>query len=122
MRKRVKFLSDVRDEELPILMRHAALFVYPSWAEGFGIPPLEAMASGVPVICSNTTSLPEVAGNAAFLINPNSIEQLADGIRKILGDADVRRKMRETGLVQARKFSWEIAAQKTLEGYKIALE
>ena len=122
MRKRVKFLSDVGDEELPILMRHAALFVYPSWAEGFGIPPLEAMASGVPVICSNTTSLPEVAGNAAFLINPNSIEQLADGIRKILGDADVRRKMRETGLVQARKFSWEIAAQKTLEGYKIALE
>jgi len=120
--QRVRILEDVDDDDLPVIYRHAKLFVYPSWAEGFGIPPLEAMASGIPVISSNTTAIPEVTGDAALLIDPGSPVQIAEGMTRVMGDDPLRRDMVAKGLARALEFSWENAAKKTLEGYADALK
>lgn len=121
LKNKVHILEDVSNDELPALYRNAKLFVYPSWAEGFGIPPLEAMASGVPVICSNTTAFPEIVGNAAILVRPDDVEQLAQAVKMALGDPSQRKKMIEAGLEQSQGFTWENAARRTLDGYEVAL-
>ncbi|MDZ4078363.1 glycosyltransferase family 1 protein [Hydrocarboniphaga sp.] len=107
---RVKLLSDVEDQTLPAVIRHALVFVYPAFAEGFGMPVAEAMASGVPVITSNTTSLPEVVGGAALLVDPHSIQDIAAAIRSVLANLELRSNMRKKGLEQVQKFSWEGSA------------
>ncbi len=96
----------------------AACFVYPSLYEGFGMPPLEAMASGIPVITSNTSSLPEVVGDAALLVDPKSEEELRSAITKVVSDSELRQTLSEKGLDQAKKFSWDQIAQDTLKVYE----
>ncbi len=121
LKGRVKFLDNVGDDDLPSLYRHATLFVYPSWAEGFGIPPLEAMASGVPVISSNTTSLAELASGAALTVDPGDISRIAEAIKAVLGSAEMRDKLSKAGLHRAGEYSWVSAAKATIEGYEAAV-
>lgn len=118
---RVKLLEAVDDAALPAVMRHALLLAYPSVAEGFGMPVLEAMASGVPVITSEGTSLPEVAGDAAWLVPPTSVDALAEALRSLLADADRRSAMIDAGLHQARRFDWDHAAAALLSGMRAIL-
>jgi glycosyltransferase involved in cell wall biosynthesis len=114
----VKYIGYVSDGELRALYEHAACFVFPSLYEGFGLPPLEAMACGAPVITSNISSLPEVVGDAGILINPYNIEELAEAIRRVLGDAKLRQQMRQEGLERAALFTWENTARQTLKVYE----
>jgi glycosyltransferase involved in cell wall biosynthesis len=99
------------DEHLPLLYQGAEAFVLPSLAEGFGLPILEAMACGTPVICSNTTAMPEVAGGAARLVPPLEVEAWAEAIDSVLSNAEVRQRMRADGLKRAAQFSWSRAAE-----------
>lgn len=109
----------VPDDDLPGLYNLADLFIYPSSYEGFGLPPLEAMACGTPVITSNNTSLPEVTGDAAILLDdPRNVNEIADAIEQVLRDEGLRQKMITCGLVRARQFSWEQTARKTLAVYR----
>jgi glycosyltransferase involved in cell wall biosynthesis len=105
-------------QDIKTLYSHAAAFVFPSIYEGFGMPLLEAMACGAPVIASATTSLPEVAGDAAVLVNPQSPDQIADALVRVLNDAALRESLRAKGLVRAKQFTWERAAQETLAVYR----
>ncbi len=115
---KVRFLGDVPERDLPALYSGASVFVFPSWAEGFGLPVLEAMACGAPVVCSHASSLPEVAGDAALLVNPDDVDALAAGIRRVLSDEGLRREMRAKGLAQAARFTWEGTARATLAAYR----
>jgi glycosyltransferase involved in cell wall biosynthesis len=117
LRAQVRFTGFVDDEDLPDLYRGARLFVYPSLYEGFGLPILEAMASGVPVIASNVSSMPEVVGDAGLLVDPNDAEALAASMASVLDDAKLAEELRRRGLARARTFSWEAVALKTLEVY-----
>jgi glycosyltransferase involved in cell wall biosynthesis len=117
LKDQVLFAGPVDDADLPALYSGASLFVFASEYEGFGLPALEAMASGVPVVCSNTSSLPEVAGDAALLVDPLDTGALAAAIERALTDADLRQALREKGVVQAARFSWEQTAQATLAVY-----
>ena len=108
----------VPDEDLPIIYHLAALFLFPSLREGFGIPIIEAMACGVPVITSNTSSMPEVAGDAAHLINPNKKEEITNGIMKILSDVNYKNGLIEKGLKRYKQFTWEFMAIQVLDLYK----
>jgi glycosyltransferase involved in cell wall biosynthesis len=105
-------------ETLRVLYSNADLFVFPSLYEGFGMPVLEAMACGTPVITSKTTSLPEVAGDAAVLINPEDAEELADAIIQVLDDDSLQADLRARGLERAKQFTWQRAAQQTLAVYR----
>lgn len=107
--------------ELPWWYRAADVFVYPSVYEGFGLPVLEAMASGTAVITSNTSSLPEVAGDAALLVDPNDVEALADALARVLNDHDLRQAMSAAGVRQAAKFSWRRCAEETVAVYRQVL-
>ncbi|MFN0086752.1 MAG: glycosyltransferase family 4 protein [Blastocatellia bacterium] len=111
----------VEDPALAALYRSAAAFVYPSLFEGFGLPPLEAMACGVPVVTSNTSSLPEVTGDAALLIDPLNEEELAAALLRVVGDESLRARLRAAGFAQAAKFTWREAAGITLRLYGEAL-
>ena len=111
---RIMFLDYVRDEDLPALYSGATVFCYPSLYEGFGLPVLEAMACGTPVVASNTTSVPEVAGQAAILVDPTDCEELAAALDSVLDDSRRRESMRAAGLKQVASFSWERAARDTL--------
>lgn len=111
----VRVLGFVDDEDLPALYREAELFAFPSLYEGFGLPVLEAMACGVPVICSNTSSLPEVAGNAALLFDPLDVEELSAAMAHGLEDEALRQRMTERGLAQAARFTWQRSAQQLLD-------
>ncbi len=113
----VRMLGFVGADDLPAIVAGAALFVYPSLYEGFGLPPLEAMQSGVPVVSSNASSLPEVVGDAAITVDPTDVDALADGMKRALGDG----RLREAGLARAAKFSWERTAKATLESYRRAM-
>lgn len=113
----VVFLEHVSDAALPALYRHARVFAYPTLAEGFGMPVIEAMASGVPVITSQTTALPEVAGDAALLIDPYSVPAIAGCLQRLLGNQDLSQRLRTAGLEQARRFHWETEAGKLAKGY-----
>jgi glycosyltransferase involved in cell wall biosynthesis len=115
---RIIFTDFVPVPHLPYLYNAADLFVYPSLYEGFGLPPLEAMACGTPVIASNVTSIPEVTGDAAVLINPRDDHSLAASIERVLRKPDQLIQMSKEGLEQAKKFSWEKCAQKTLDVYE----
>jgi glycosyltransferase involved in cell wall biosynthesis len=107
---RVRLIENASDADLPALMRNAQLFVYPAFAEGFGMPVLEALASGVPVITSNTTSLPEVAGSAAILVSPDSVEDVTSALKRVLSDAALSASLGQAGVIQAAKFNWEGSA------------
>lgn len=112
---RVHITGYVREKYLPPLYRQAAALVYPSLYEGFGLPPLEAMASGTPVIVARNSSLPEVVGDAGIYIDALSVGDVADAMDRVLGDQELADSLRRKGLERARKFSWEKAAQKTLD-------
>jgi glycosyltransferase involved in cell wall biosynthesis len=103
---RVHFAGVVPESKLPSLYRGAMALIFPSLYEGFGLPILEAMACGTPVVTSNITAMPEVAGDAALLINPTSVEQIHTAMQQILKDAALRRQLREKGLARATKFPW----------------
>ncbi|HIE39142.1 MAG TPA: glycosyltransferase family 1 protein [Anaerolineales bacterium] len=111
---RVRILGFVDEADLPALYREAALFVFPSFYEGFGLPVLEAMACGVPVVCSNASSLPEVAGAAALLVDPHDEEGLTEAMERALADEGLREEMVARGLEQAARFTWERAARQLL--------
>jgi glycosyltransferase involved in cell wall biosynthesis len=120
LRQDVCFLGWVSPEELEGLYAAAACFVFPSLAEGFGLPVLEAMARGVPVACSDRGALAEVAGEAALKFDPESERSIADSIRRLLDDDAERERMRAKGLDQAGHFSWKEAAAGTLRCYERA--
>jgi glycosyltransferase involved in cell wall biosynthesis len=109
--------ENVPQEALRVLYSQASVFVFPSLYEGFGMPVLEAMACGAPVIASNTSSIPEVAGDAAVLIDPVNDKALADALQRVLNDAQARERMRSKGFARVKLFSWETAARQTLEVY-----
>lgn len=115
---RVVCVGHLSADELRLLYAHADVFIFPSLYEGFGMPVLEAMACGAPVISSATTSLPEVAGDAAVLIDPHSPEQLADALVRVLTDRALRETLRAKGIERARQFTWERAARMTLGVYR----
>jgi glycosyltransferase involved in cell wall biosynthesis len=117
LHKYVRFFGFVPSRTLAILYRLAAVFVFPSLYEGFGLPPLEAMASGTPVITSNVSSLPEVVGDAAVLIDPLQPEAIADALRRVLSDAALREDLRHRGLERARHFSWDRSIRRVREIY-----
>jgi glycosyltransferase involved in cell wall biosynthesis len=107
LHKHVRFLGFVDDRTLASLYRLATVFAFPSLYEGFGLPPLEAMASGTPVVTSNVSSLPEVVGDAAILVDPRDVTAIAHGIRRVLLDPALQAQMRERGLLRAANYSWE---------------
>lgn len=112
---RVKFLGSVTEEELPSLYKGARGLLFPSLYEGFGLPVLEAMACGTPVVTSNCTSLPEVAGDAALLIDPLNTQELQDAIERLEKDSSLREKLVAKGFDRAKLFTWEKTAQKVQE-------
>jgi glycosyltransferase involved in cell wall biosynthesis len=114
----VCFPGYVADEDLPALYTLADLFVFPSLYEGFGLPPLEAMACGTPVVTSNVSSLPEVAGDAALMVDPLDVAALAEAIQCVLKDTDLRDRIVRQGQEQARRFTWSGAARKLLGVYE----
>jgi len=114
---RVQFLGRVSLEDLPELYNAAKLLVHPAFYEGFGLPPLEAMACGTPVVVSNTSALPEIVGDAALLVDPTDADGMAVAIWRVLSDETLQRQMREKGLRRARRFSWKTAALETLNIY-----
>jgi len=114
----VRFLGDVSEADLPALYNLATVFAFPSLYEGFGLPPLEAMACGTPVVCANTSSLPEVVGDAALLFDPLDVPALAAALAQALGDASLQAALRPRGLARARLFSWERTAKETLAVYR----
>lgn len=114
----VVFTGYVSDEDLPALYNAADLFVYPSLYEGFGLPPLEAMACGTPVITSNTSSLPEVVGDAGIMVDPYDVDGLADAMHKVLTNDGLREDMIKKGLKRAKMFSWEKCAKEMLDVYE----
>ncbi|MFQ3597431.1 MAG: glycosyltransferase family 1 protein [Chloroherpetonaceae bacterium] len=118
----VKVLSDIPFEELLNLYNASLGFMFVSIAEGFGIPLLEAMQCGCPVITSTQTSLPEIAGNAALLVNPYDIDAIAQAMRQLIQSPELRADLRKKGLERAQQFSWKKMAQETLNGYKHAVE
>ena len=117
IKSRVKLLNYVPEEKLPILYKRASLFVYPSLYEGFGLPVLEAMASGVPVVTSNISSMPEVVGEAGLLVNPYSVAEITDAIMEIVRDNAKASQISIAGMRRAAKFNWEDAAKRMLAVY-----
>jgi glycosyltransferase involved in cell wall biosynthesis len=117
----VKFIGPVPDADLPALYGGAELFVFPSEYEGFGLPVLEAMACGAPVVCSNRSSLPEVAGEAALLCDPDDATALARAIKQIVSDRSQQVERREHSLARAAQFTWERTAQQTAEVYRAVI-
>jgi len=117
----VRFAGFVPAEDLPLWYNAADLFVYPSLYEGFGLPPLEAMACGTAVITSTASSLPEVVGQAGQLVDPTDTEALAAAMAQVLGSRELQQEMETAGLAQAAGFSWEETARKTVDSYRRAL-
>jgi len=115
---RVHFTGYVEQADLPAVYSAATVFVYPSLYEGFGLPILEAMACGVPVITSRVSSMPEVAGDAAILVNPTDEAELADALKKVVEDRDLQQSLRVKGIRRAKAFSWERCAEQTLRVYR----
>lgn len=113
----IRFIDFIDDNDLPALYNLAWAFVYPSIYEGFGLPPLEALACGTPTLVSNVSSLPEVVGDAAVQVPPDDIALMSDGLRRLVHDNDLRAMLRHAGPVQARAFTWEAAAHHALRQY-----
>ena len=104
----------VAQEDLPALYRQAGMLVYLSLYEGFGLPPLEAMACGTPVVASDTTSLPEAVGEAGLKVDPTAVEEIAAAMAHLLEDAPLRQRLRQAGIERARAFTWRCTAQRLL--------
>ena len=121
LQRDVVWTGYVPEQEMPGLINGATAFVMPSLYEGFGMPVLEAMACGVPVICSNAASLPEVVGDAAILVNPTNVREMADAMRNVLADSTLSQSLQAKGRAQAQRFSWERAAQQLLDVYMSAM-
>lgn len=117
----VRYLGYVPLEDLPGIFSLATAFVFPSLYEGFGLPPLEAMACGTPVLTSNRSSLREICGDAAYLVEPESEEAIAAGLCELLGDGNLRRSLRQRGLERVSQFSWQRAARETAAVYRRVL-
>jgi glycosyltransferase involved in cell wall biosynthesis len=115
----VRFFGFVPYPILRVFYQSAALFAFPSLYEGFGLPPLEAMANRTPVVASNTSSLPEVLGDAGILVNPENVFDIARGMKLILSDDVLRQKLVQKGIEQVAKFSWKLAAQNVLNTYDL---
>jgi len=118
---RVCLTGYVAQEQLPALYSGAMALIYPSLYEGFGLPPLEAMACGTPVVTSGTTSLPEVVGDSAVLVDPLSPDSIAEGIQRIVLDGVLRDQLRENGLLRARGITWERAVTETRKVFSCLL-
>ncbi|MHB0875129.1 MAG: glycosyltransferase family 4 protein, partial [Anaerolineae bacterium] len=118
----VILLGYVPPEEAPLWYGAADLFVYPSLYEGFGLPPLEAMACGTPVVAAASSSLPEVVGDAGLLVPPLNVDALADAMSSLLSDIEHRRHLAERGLARARSYTWKEAARATAAIYSSCLE
>ncbi|MDW8054065.1 MAG: glycosyltransferase family 1 protein [Anaerolineae bacterium] len=118
LRESVSFKGYVPDDELPLWYNAARAFVYPSLYEGFGMPVLESLACSTPVLTSATSALPEAAGGGALLVNPEDVEAIAEGLRRLLTDDDLREALRARGLVHAAQFSWARAAAETAALYR----
>jgi glycosyltransferase involved in cell wall biosynthesis len=118
---RVTLTGYVPDDDLPALINCAEVFAFPSLLEGFGLPPLEAMACGIPVVCSNASSLPEVVNEAGLLVAPDDVRGWVEALNRILTDPALHGDLRARGLARARQFTWEAAAQKTFEVYQSVL-
>jgi glycosyltransferase involved in cell wall biosynthesis len=114
----IRCLGSVPDSDLPLVLHGAEVALYPSLYEGFGFPALEALAAGVPLITSDRSALPEVVGNAAVLVNPESVEDMAHAIRSLLNDMERRRLLIAQGRARAKEFSWEQAARQVLAVYR----
>lgn len=115
---RVTFTGYIEEEDIPILYSNAIMFVFPSIYEGFGMPPLEAMACGTPVIVSNSSSLPEVVGDSGVLVDPRDSEHIACEIERLIHDKNLRKDLADKGLLQASKFSWKQSANKAMDIYR----
>jgi alpha-1,3-rhamnosyl/mannosyltransferase len=111
----VRWLGYVPDEDMPGLYQAAGVFVYVSLFEGFGMPVLEAMVNGVPVLTSNVSSMPEVAGDAALLVNPLSIDDIADSLRTLLQDESLRQALAVAGQERAQRFNWKESARRLVD-------
>jgi len=116
--EKVRFIFSVPDEDLVAIYNLAEVFIYPSFYEGFGLPVIEAMACGCPVITSNLSSLPEVGGKAAFYVNPYSVKDIAGALEKVLRNKNLRKKMIREGRKQAKRFSWENSVKELLKIFK----
>jgi len=122
LRERVHWLGQVSRADMPALMAAAAAVVYPSHYEGFGLPPLEAMAAGCPVVASTASCLPEVLGDAALLVDPSNETGFARAVESVLTDQQVRERLIAAGRAQARRFTWERCAERTVDAYRLALQ
>jgi glycosyltransferase involved in cell wall biosynthesis len=120
LESRIHFTGFVAERDKPTLIGAAAVFAYPSLYEGFGIPVLEALACGTPTVTSNVSSLPEVAGTAALMVDPHNTDEIAAALDRLLNDQTLRAALREASLHQAAKFTWPKAAKETLDVYKSA--
>jgi glycosyltransferase involved in cell wall biosynthesis len=120
--KNIIFAGNLTDPEVVALMNAADVFVFPSLEEGFGLPPLEAMACGTPVVTSNVSSLPEVVRDAALLVDPENVEGIAFAIERVLTDEKLREELIKKGFERVKRFSWEKTARETLEIYKSVAE
>ena len=120
MQENVRFLGFVPVEILRVFYQSAEVFVFPSLHEGFGLPPLEAMAQGTPVVTSNVSSLPEVVGDAAVLVAPENVFEIARGMERALLDEELRNQLRARGHRQIARFSWERSIQQVLQIYSEA--
>jgi glycosyltransferase involved in cell wall biosynthesis len=118
----ITYLGYISDEELAAVYNKASCFVYPSFYEGFGLPPLEAMACGTPVVCSNVSSLPEVGGDAVVYCDPYSVEDIKNKIELVLLDEGLQKELSLKGLEQAQKFTWEKSAQEHIKIFNELLE
>jgi glycosyltransferase involved in cell wall biosynthesis len=119
---RVVFVGLIDDDKLPEFYRGAVAFIFPSLYEGFGLPPLEAMACGTPVLTSNVTSIPEVVGDAALMVDPYDVEAIASGIKRLVEDSQLRKELSQKGIARAKLFSWDKTAELTWKVLKEAID
>lgn len=120
-KKEIVVTGFVEDKDVPLLYKQADLFVFPSHREGFGIPPLEAMAVGTPVVASHTSCMPEILGEAATYVNPTLPAELAQGIRRVLTSPSLQETLRQRGFAQVKKYSWRTMAEETLALYRASV-
>ncbi|MDQ6764427.1 MAG: glycosyltransferase, partial [Bacteroidota bacterium] len=113
----IQILNYISFTEVPLLYNLAKVFLYPSHRESFGMPVIEAMACGTPVITSDTSALPEIAGGAALLVDPKNENEIAEAINKLINDAGLYERQRNKGFANAARFNWSEAAKKTMEIY-----
>jgi glycosyltransferase involved in cell wall biosynthesis len=115
-------LGEIPEDQLPLLFASAEALLFPSYYEGFGLPPLEAMASGCPVVASRAASIPEVCGEAVLLVDPHSVDGWREAILRVCRDDTLRMTLSERGLERAARFTWNACAERTLAVYRRAMD